>query len=134
MNDRELDSYCDEWVRWCYTRRFYLQPGAQNILARMQPSKVGRPPDARNQPDMQFFHAAIHALADMPEHQDAFACFRLCYCEQVEDIKREADKLGIVRSTYYRRVIAFARKAYSTSISFKAAYASMQDQAQITVD
>lgn len=96
-----------------------MKPGAQNILARMQPSKSGREPNARNNPDMQFFNMAVHTMADMKEHAEGLACFNLYYVEQADNVKREADKLGIARSTYYRRIMAFARKAYSMSISIK---------------
>jgi hypothetical protein len=119
MDDKQLNAYCLEWASWCFTRRFYLKPGAQNILARMQPSKNGREPNAKNSPDMQYFNMAVHALADMKEHAEGLACFNLYYVEQADNVKREADKLGIARSTYYRRIMAFARKAYSMSISIK---------------
>jgi len=122
MNDRDLDAYCHDWAKWCATRNYYLRPGAQNILARMQPHRSGREPNARNDPNMQFFNMAVHALADMPEHAEALACFNLMYAVQAEHIKREANKLGIARSTYYRRATAFARKAYSMSLSIKKVY------------
>lgn len=119
MTDQQLHEYCTEWVSWCFTRRFYLKPGAQNILARMQPSRSGIAPNGRNNPDMQFFNMAIHALADMREHAEGLACFNLYYCDQAANIKREADRLGIARSTYYRRITSFARKAYDMSASIK---------------
>ena len=125
MNDKELDAYCHAWVNWCHTRKFYLQPGAQNILARMQPSKTGQPPNARNDPDMQFFNMAIHAMADMPEHAGAFACFKMTYIEQPSSVKQEAARLEIDRSTFYRRSTAFSRKAYSMAQSLKAAHKTM---------
>lgn len=119
MNDQKLHAYCLEWADWCNTRRFYLKPGGQNVLARMQPSRSGNEPNARNNPDMQYFNMAIHALADMKEYAEGLACFKLFYVDQAVNIKREADKLGVARSTYYRRRVAFARKAYSMSISIK---------------
>ena len=128
MNDNQLNAYCMEWASWAYTRRFYLKPGAQNILARMQPSRTGAEPNARNNPDMQFFNMAVHALADMSEHRDGLACFTLFYCEQAPNVKREADKMGIARSTYYRRVVAFARKAYSLAASIKRVHEEMQSE------
>lgn len=119
MNDQQLHAYCLEWVRWSTTRKYYLKPGAQNILARMQPSRSGTEPNARNHPDMQYFHMAIHAMADMKEHEEGLVCFNLFYVDEASNIKREADKLGIARSTYYRRITAFSRKAYSLSLSIK---------------
>ncbi|PUA19598.1 hypothetical protein [Glaciimonas sp. PCH181] len=127
MTDKELNAYCEAWVNWCYTRRFYLQPGAQNILARMLPSKTGAPPNARNDPDMQFFNMAIHAMADMPKHANGFACFKITYIEQPDSIKRAAANLEIDRSTFYRRANAFAKKAYSMRGSLKAAHHAMAE-------
>lgn len=127
MNDQQLHAHCIEWASWCFTRRFYLKPGAQNILARMQPSRSGVEPNARNNPDMQYFNMAVHTLADMREHAEGLACFNLFYVDQVDNVKREADKLGIARSTYYRRIMAFARKAYSMSISIKRVHEAQRE-------
>jgi hypothetical protein len=88
----------------------------------MQPSKTGLPPNARLNPDMQFFNAAIHTLGDMIEHRDGHVCFNLYYVQQADYVKREADRLGISRVTYYNRIKSFARKAYSMSVSLKTAY------------
>jgi len=134
MNDKELDAYCEEWVNWCYTRKFYVPPGAVNILARMQPSKTGEPPNARNSADMQYFNMAVHAMADMTEHQDAFACFRLMYIEQCGNVKRLAEQRGISRQTYYARAKAFSRKALSMSKSLKTATELMREHDSVLVD
>lgn len=119
MNDHTLHGYCLEWASWCYTRKFYLKPGAQNILARMCPSKTGKEPNARNSADMQFFNMAVHALADMEGNAETLACFSLMYIEQADHVKRQADKLGISRPTYYNRARSFARKALSLADSLK---------------
>lgn len=129
MDDQQLHAYCIEWASWCYTRRFYVKPGGQSLLGRMQPSRSGAEPNARNNPDMQFFNMAVHALADMKEHAEGLACFTLFYLDQAPNVKREADKLGVARSTYYRRVKAFARKAYSLSRSIKRVHLEMQSSA-----
>lgn len=134
MNDQQLHAYCLEWSSWCYTRRFYIKPGAQNLLARMQPSRSGVEPNARNNPDMQYFNTAIHALADMKEHAEGLACFNLFYVDQAPNVKVEAGKLGVARSTYYRRVRAFARKAYSLSISIKRVSENEQGRATDPVE
>src|SRR5471030_3221245 len=125
MDDKLLNQYCLDWVHWCYTRRYYIAPGGKSALAAMQPSKTGLPPNARNNPDMQFFNMALHTLADMKQHYDAMVCFNLYYVEQAGHIKREADRLGIARSTYYRRVLAYARAAYAMAKSLKAAHEAM---------
>ena len=41
------------------------------------------------------------------------------YIEQADHVKRQADKLGISRPTYYNRSRSFARKALSLSQSLK---------------
>lgn len=126
MNDRLLDQYCLDWVHWCYTRRYYIAPGGKSILGAMQASKTRQPPNARNSADMQFFNAAVHMLADMPDYKDGAVCFTLYYVEQADYVKREAERLGISRVTYYNRVKAFARKAYSMSASLEAAYIAIE--------
>lgn len=124
MDDRMLNQYCLDWVHWCYTRRYYIAPGGKSALGNMQPSKTGLPPNARNNPDMQYFNMALHTLADMKEHHDAMVCFNLYYVEQADNVKRLADNLGISRPAYYRRVKSFARKAYSLAQSLKKAHAA----------
>lgn len=134
MSDKELEAYILEWLNWCYTRKFYVPMGAQNILARMQPSKTGLPPNARNSADMQWFNAAVHALGDMKDHAEAFACFKLLYIEERAQVKVEAGKLGISRVTFYNRAKAFARKAISLGQSLKTAYENMQVEEVVAVD
>jgi hypothetical protein len=134
MNDQQLQAYCEDWVSWCFTRKFYLKPGAQNVLARFHPSKMGKEPNARNSADMQFFNMAVHAMADMPEHQNTLACFRLMYVEQADHIKRQADQLGISRPTYYARARVFARKALSLADSLKRMHEEHLKEAPALVD
>ncbi|MFS2007953.1 hypothetical protein ACEN9F_30535 [Duganella sp. CT11-25] len=127
MDDRLLNQYCLDWVYWCYTRRYYIAPGGKSVLASMQPSKTGLPPNARLDPDMQFFNMAVHTLADMKEHRDAMVCFNLYYVEQADNVKRLADQLGISRPTYYNRVKSFARKALVLAQSLKKVHAESMD-------
>jgi hypothetical protein len=119
LNDQQLDAHCLNWVRWCDTRKFYLRPTPQGLLARMQPSKTKEEPHIRNDPDMAFFNAAVHSLADMEDHAEGFACFRAKYMLADELIKVQVDKLKISRPTYYSRARSFARKALSLSSSLK---------------
>lgn len=128
MSDKQLDAYCEEWLRWCDTRKFYFKPGAQNVLARFQAGKAKEPPNARNSADMQWFNAAVYAMADMKEHEETFACFRLMYVEQASNVKRLAEEKGISRVTYYSRARSFARRAVSLSRSFQAAALQMAQQ------
>lgn len=128
MSDKQLDAYCEEWLRWCDTRKFYFKPGAQNVLARFQAGKAKEPPDARNSADMQWFNAAVYAMADMSEHAEAFACFRLMYIERAGHVKRIADERGITQKTYYNRARTFVRKAISLSRSFQVAQQSFDKE------
>lgn len=121
MDNGQLDALCQEWAHWCFTRRFYMKPSSQNLLARMQPSKSGREPNGRNSAHMQHFNQALHALSTDAQYADELACFRLMYVEQADHIKREADKLGITRQTYYNRSRAFARRAWVLSVQIRQA-------------
>lgn len=131
VDDKLLNQYCLDWVHWCYTRRYYIAPGGKSALGNMQPSKTGLPPNARLNPDMQFFNMALHALADMATHKDEMVCFNLYYVEQADNVKRLAEKLGISRPAYYRRVKAFARKAFSLSLSIKSAQNTMAEMVEV---
>lgn len=120
--------YCYEWVRWCETRRFYIRSSSSGILARLQPSKVGREPNARNHPDMQYFNMAIHTLADMGKWAAKFKAFDAYYRGDGEVVKRIADQLGIGRRTYYDHVKSFADAAYKMADSIKTAHEAMSGQ------
>lgn len=117
MNDQELHAYCEAWREWCRTRKYCLAPGARNILARMQPAKVGQAPDAALSPDMQYFNMAVHALADIDEAEAS--CFVEYYFYRTKNIKVIAAKMGISRNAFYERRDRFTRKAYSMSLSLK---------------
>lgn len=121
MTDKELDNYCWAWNHWCRTRKFYIAPGAKNILARMQPARVKLPPNALVSADLSFFNMAVHALADMNDPD--LECFVKYYVECVGNIKVVADELKIHRDTFYERKRRFARRAFSMSASLKNAHA-----------
>lgn len=117
MNDQELHAYCEQWRQWCLTRKYFLEPGAQNILARMQPSKSGPEIDNALSAGLSYFNMAVHALAEM-NFSDA-ECFVIYYCRRAKNIKFESAKLGIHRDTFYDRKRRFARKAFSMAHSFQ---------------
>ena len=109
-----IAEYCHDWVNWCRTRGMYLKhQGAGSLLGRLQPSRSGREPNARNQQDMTYFNMAVHMLADMPKWRRRAEAFLAYYVGDGEVAKRTADKLGVSRSTYYEHVDAFAKQAYS---------------------
>lgn len=117
IENATLHAHCEAWVQWCITRKFYLLPGAKNILARMQPSRVRQPPNAVLSDDLSFFNMAVHALADMKD-QDA-DCFVEYYWNRAKNIKALAAKMDISRRTFYERRDRFARKALSMAASLK---------------
>jgi hypothetical protein len=117
MNDQDLHAHCLRWRNWALTRRFFIVPGAKNILARMQPSRVSEPPDAEMCADMPFFHMALHACADMDEL--GAKCFNEYYCYQTKNVKVIAAKLSISRDTFYERKKKFAQRALSMAGSLK---------------
>lgn len=127
MNEQELNAYCEAWVRWCMTRKYFIKPGSQNTLARMQPSKVGREPDAQMSDSLSWFNMAVHALADMAEHKEDAECFIKFYCDRASNIKAVANELKIGTRTFYDRKARFARKALSMSFSLKNAFAASRD-------
>lgn len=134
MNDQELHAYCEQWRQWCLTRKYFIEPGAQNILARMQPSKSGPEVDGNLSAGMSFFNMAVHALADM-NYQEALP-FIIFYCRRSKNIKVEAAKMSIHRDTFYDRKKRFARKAYSMAQSFRQMHERdlQQEKEEILVD
>lgn len=135
MTGHELHLHCEAWRQWCLTRGYFLAPGAKNLLARMQPAKVGQAPDAVMSDEMSFFNMAVHALVDMGDG-DA-ACFIQFYWSRVRNIKKVAADMSIHRDTFYERKRRFAERAYSMSQSLKRAHlapAAMPDEPAEIVD
>lgn len=119
MNDKDLHNYCLRWAAWRYTRKFYLKPQAGNLLARMQPARSGKEPDAKLDAEMQFFNAAVSALKGDSAHAGDMTCFWSFYVDQDRNIKAVAHKMGIGRQTYYDRVGRAARLAYRMAVDIK---------------
>lgn len=120
MNGDELHAHCEQWRQWCITRQYFIAPGAKNILARMQPAKVGQPPDAILSDDMSFFNMAVHALADMGSPDTE--CFVKYYWFRLKNIKKVAADMKISRDTFYERKKRFAERAMSMARSLKQAH------------
>lgn len=116
-----LHAKCLDWQRWSSSRKFYAKPPAQNILARMQPSNAGEPPDAANDPEMVFFNMAVNTLAELSEYRDCHACFVSFYVLREKNIKAVAARMKIGRRTYYDRMNKFAKAAWVLSKSIQAA-------------
>ncbi|MCY0916430.1 hypothetical protein [Massilia antarctica] len=126
MKNRDVVAeYCDEWVRWCATRGFYIRKAASGTLGRLQPSKTGREPNARNHPDMQYFNMAVHTLADMKKWKRKHLAFKAYYLGDGALAKQAASMLSISERTYYYHVKSFGIAAYSMSHSIKKAHEAM---------
>lgn len=114
-----IAEYCQDWVRWTRTRKFYIQPAAGSLLGRLQPSKTGVAPNARNCPDMPYFNMAIHTLADMPKWRHAWLAFNAHYLGPNQVAKITIADLGMAARTYYDYIKRFSAAAYSMAASIK---------------
>jgi len=135
MTGQELHAHCEAWREWCITRRYFLAPGTKNLLARMQPARVGPGPDAILSDEMSFFNMAVHALVDMNDADGA--CFIEYYWNRARNIKKVAAEMSISRVTFYERKRRFAERAYSMSQSLKRAHlapAAMPDEPAEIID
>ena len=119
------------WVAWHESRHLYVKPGVGNVLARLQPSRVGTEPDAALDPQMPCFEMAVAAMREMPEHEAAVVCFWLFYVERVRRIKVVAGRLGIGRRTFYDRVHRAALAAYTLSKAIANAQAKENERMAI---
>ena len=121
MNQKDLHDYCLRWTAWRESRRLYVKPVTGNVLARLQPSRVGTAPDAALDPEMPCFEMAVAAMREMPEHAQDMTCFWLFYVQRVRRIKVVASRLGIGRRTFYDRVSRAARAAHDMSVGISRA-------------
>lgn len=121
-----IAEYCQEWVRWCDTRRLYIRPPTKSLLARLQPSKTGVEPNARNHADMQYFNMAVHTLSEMKKWQREWPAFYVHYMGPGQVVKVTAADLGIGVRTYYDHITRFSRAAYTMAQSIKRVQESMQ--------
>jgi len=116
------------WVAWRETRHLYVKPGVGNVLARLQPSRMGTEPDAALDPQMPCSEMAVAAMREMPEHEAAAVCFWLFYVARVRRIKVVAGRLGIGRRTFYDRVHRAAGAAYALSKAIAQAQAKVGEK------
>ncbi|WP_426106404.1 hypothetical protein [Massilia sp. TSP1-1-2] len=108
-----ITQYCWDWVRWCETRHFYIRSVGQGTLGALQQGKgTGREPNARNDPDMQYFNMAVHTLRDIAKYKTEWAAFEYFYLKSDQVVKRTAADLGVGLRTYYDLVRRFERRAY----------------------
>lgn len=122
-----IAQYCWDWVRWCETRHLYIPSRGQGALAAMQtPAASGREPNARNDPDMQYFNMSVHTLRDMPKYLREWRAFEYFYLKPEQVVKRTADELGVGLRTYYDLVRRFGQRAYKLMPSIKKAHEAMQ--------
>lgn len=121
-----ITQYCWDWVRWCETRHFYIRSVGQGTLGALQQGKGGgREPNARNDPDMQYFNMAVHTLRDLPQYRREWLAFEYFYLKPDQVVKRTAEQLGVGLRTYYDMVRRFGQRAYRLYPSIKKAHEAM---------
>jgi hypothetical protein len=121
-----ITQYCWDWVRWCETRHFYIRSVGQGTLGAIHgKAGNGREPNARNDPDMQFFNMAVHTLRDMPKYKREWLAFEYFYLKPDQVVKRTADQLGVGLRTYYDMVRRFGQRAMKLYPSLKKAHEAM---------
>lgn len=124
VNEAEVDAYIDRWVFWCSTRRL-LAPGLKsNILARLQPAKIRREPDAFMDASMPHFNMAVHALCEQVEREKDAAAFLGVYWYRA-NIKGLARDHQCARGTVYNRARRFARLAITMRETIRQVQESM---------
>lgn len=122
-----VSEYCWDWVRWCETRHFYIKSVGQGTLGALQQSRgTGREPNARNDPDMQYFNMAVHTLRDQSKYQSEWLAFEHYYLKPDQLVKVTAHELGVGLRTYYDQVNRFAQRAWKLLPSIKKAHEAMQ--------
>lgn len=128
MKSRDpISQYCWDWVRWCETRHFYIRSSSGSTLGALQKGTGGgREPNARNDPDMQYFNMAVHTLRDQSQYADEWLAFEYFYLKQAQLVKTTAHELGVGVRTYYDMVNRFARRAWKLAPSLKKAHEELQ--------
>jgi hypothetical protein len=124
MNEAEIDAYIDRWMHWCGTRRLLAPTVKSNILARLQPAKARREPDAFMDPSMPYFNMAVHALCGQPEHEKDATAFLGVYWYRA-NIKGLARDQQCARGTVYNRARRFAGRALAMRETIRRAHESM---------
>jgi hypothetical protein len=146
---------CQAWAKWCRTREFYMKPSGLSLLGRLQgqsapekgePVRTGLPPNARNDPFMQYFNGAVHACKDNRKYAEWFKAFDHFYnpqnypnaqlvkqvcvllgkpregCADPESVKPgHPDWEDLPHRTYYNRVKKFGQAAYALAPSIQRA-------------
>lgn len=110
MNDQEIDAKCEAWKNWCGSKGILAPRGKANVLARFQPSRAGREPDADMSQELCYLNMAIHAMADNEPESADLECFVALWASD-RPKKALAVDLGISRSSIYYRARRFAREA-----------------------
>lgn len=119
--------HCWDWVRWCETRHFYIKSVSHGVLGAVASGGgSGREPNARNDPDMQYFNMAVHTLRDVAKYQREWLAFECFYLKPHQVVKRTADQLGVGLRTYYDLVRRFGQRAFKLYPSLKRAHQDMQ--------
>jgi len=97
-SNQEQHLFCVEWGQWHRSRRLFAPPVPPTILARLQPSRVGEPPDARLSADLSYFNLSLLA---QPEGTGKLAMYYF-YVYQLRPIKAVASAMGISTQGFYK--------------------------------
>lgn len=106
----EVHNTCVEWARWTRTRGFFGGPRPVGSVMRSFVEVRGRGdgPDARIDPDLAAFQAAIVAMGD----GTARRMFEAHFLIRGLNVTAAAGQLGCSRTHWYRTVNDFAQSAY----------------------
>lgn len=105
---QELHLWSLRWASWHMLCRRWAPPVPQNILARMQPSKIHEMRDTELSADLSYFNLAVLAQEDCTGKR----AFYIFYLLPGANIKVAADYLGVSRNTFYKTLKTFRARAY----------------------
>jgi len=107
-DNQHMDQFCNAWALWHRSRKLWVPPIPQNILARMRPQRVREAPDAILSADLSYFNLAV---LGQPE-SNAKLAFYLYYLHEVRPIKTAAAAMEISPQAFYKAFKKFRGEAY----------------------
>ncbi|NYH21400.1 hypothetical protein [Paraburkholderia bryophila] len=108
--NQELHMFCLQWAEWHRSRRLFAPPIPPTILARLQPSRVGEPPNAILSADLSYFNLS---LLSQPESTGKTAMYHF-YIHRLRPIKLVAAEMGITTQGFYKAMRKARGEAYSS--------------------
>lgn len=109
MKESQLHLLYQEWAAWHRSRRLFAPPVPPSLMSRLQPPvSSGEEPDATCSARLSLLNTAILA---QPE-SDAKMALYLYYIHRPKNLKWVAEKMGLSRNAFYKRVGACREQAY----------------------